>query len=318
MTRIGRFAPSPSGRMHLGNAFSYLLAWLDIRAAGGKLILRIEDLDRERCSAEKAELLRSDLRWLGLTWDEETQPQSLRDPAYLRALERLRSMGAVFPCWCSRGQLHAASAPHASDGHFLYPGTCRDLTPVQRAQRTGPHSLRLRVPDETVTFTDRLYGPQSQNLAAECGDFVIRRADGIFAYQLAVVVDDAEVGVTDVVRGRDLLSSTARQLYLFRLLDAAPPDYMHVPMLTAPDGRKLSKRDGDLDLGALRASMTPQALLGRLGAMAGITDRPEPISLWELLAEYDPSRLRREDIPITAWDPAQSREPTGYAREDRP
>ncbi|MBP3486477.1 MAG: tRNA glutamyl-Q(34) synthetase GluQRS, partial [Oscillospiraceae bacterium] len=221
---IGRFAPSPSGRMHLGNVFSALLAWLSVRSQGGEMVLRIEDLDPDRCRPEYAETLKADLRWLGLDWDREQMPQSLRTEAYAEAFARLETQGLVYPCYCTRGELHAASAPHASDGRILYAGTCRSLTPAQRAEKTKAPAWRLAVPDRNYGFTDGLQGPFLENLAADCGDFIIRRADGVYAYQLAVVVDDAAGGVTQVVRGMDLLDSTPRQLYLYELLGLTPPE----------------------------------------------------------------------------------------------
>ncbi len=211
MKVVGRFAPSPSGRMHLGNVFSALMAWLSVRSAGGTMVLRIEDLDPDRCRPEYAEQLKDDLRWLRLDWDTEQTPQSRRTEAYRERFERLREMGLVYPCYCSRGELHAASAPHASDGNVIYAGTCRDLTEEERAGKTRRPAWRLIVPDEEFTFHDGLQGEYRENLARECGDFIIRRSDGVYAYQLAVVTDDAESGVTQIVRGRDLLSSTPRQ-----------------------------------------------------------------------------------------------------------
>ena len=194
---VGRFAPSPSGRMHLGNVFSALLAWLSVRSAGGKMILRIEDLDPDRCRPEYAAQLRRDLEWLGLDWDEEQTPQSQRTEAYAEAFARLDT----YPCYCSRNELHAASAPHASDGAVIYAGTCRDLTAAERAAKTRRPAWRVRVPDEEVSFVDGLQGEVRENLARECGDFILRRSDGVYAYQLAVVVDDAAGGVTEIVRG---------------------------------------------------------------------------------------------------------------------
>ena len=211
MEQIGRFAPSPSGRMHLGNVFSAMLAWLSIRSCGGKLVLRIEDLDPDRCRREYADQLKRDLEWLGLTWDEEQTPQSLRSEAYRRMFSRLEEKNLVYPCYCSRVELHAASAPHASDGTLLYAGTCRNLTDAQRAAKTKTPCWRVAVPDEDVSFTDGLQGAYTQNLARGSGDFIVRRADGVYAYQLAVVTDDAQAGVTQVVRGSDLLSSTPRR-----------------------------------------------------------------------------------------------------------
>ncbi len=298
---LGRFAPTPSGRMHLGNVFSALLAWLSARAAGGGILLRIEDLDTLRCTRENAELLRDDLRWLGLVWDEEQPPQSTRSAYYEEVLARLADAGEVYPCWCTRGDLKSApNAPHASDGHPIYPGTCRGLSAAERAARARerPPLWRLRVPDETIRFTDGNYGPYEENLARGCGDFILRRADGVFAYQLAVVADDIAAGVTQVVRGRDLLSSTPRQLYLYRLLGAAPPAYYHVPLLTAPDGRRLSKRDDDLDMGPLRERLSAEELLGALARAAGLLDEPVPCTAAELVPLFDWAKIGTRDIPV--------------------
>ena len=278
----GRFAPSPSGRMHLGNVFSALLAWLSVRSQGGEMVLRIEDLDPDRCRPEYAETLKDDLRWLGLDWDREQTPQSRRTAVYAEQFDRLRERGLIYPCYCTRGELHAASAPHASDGRLLYAGTCRDLTPQQRAEKTKAPAWRLRVPDAVYGFTDGLQGYFEENLAAQCGDFIIRRADGVYAYQLAVVTDDGQGGITEVVRGMDLLDSTPRQLYLYELLGLQPPKFYHVPLLTAPDGRRLSKRDKDLDLGVLRQSHRPEELIGKLALLAGQQDTDTPVSAEEL------------------------------------
>lgn len=288
--------------MHLGNLFTALLAWLSARSGGGEMLLRIEDLDTLRCTVENADILKDDLRWLGLDWDREAPPQRSRGAYYETVLERLRAAGEVFPCWCTRGDLkNAANAPHASDGHPIYPGTCRALSAAQRETLTRQRApiCRLHVPDETLRFTDGVFGVYTQNLARECGDFILRRADGVFAYQLAVVADDIDQGVTQVVRGSDLLDSTPRQLYLYRLLGAAPPRYFHVPLLTAPDGRRLSKRDEDLDMGLLRRRYTPETLLGVLAAAAGLLTQPEPCRARELVSVFDWSRLGRTDIAIS-------------------
>lgn len=270
MEQIGRFAPSTSGRMHLGNVFSAMLAWLSIRSCGGKLVLRIEDLDPDRCRREICRPAQAPiLEWLGLTWDEEQTPQSLRSEAYRGMFSRLEEKNLVYPCYCSRVELHAASAPHASDGTLLYAGTCRNLTDAQRAAKTKTPCWRVAVPDEDVSFTDGLQGAYTQNLARACGDFIVRRADGVYAYQLAVVTDDAQAGVTQVVRGSDLLSSTPRQIWLQRQLGFPEPGYYHVPLLVAPDGRRLSKREKDLDMGALRNRYTPEQLLGMLAHACG-------------------------------------------------
>lgn len=299
MKAVGRFAPSPSGRMHLGNVFSALMAWLSVRSAGGEMVLRIEDLDPNRCHPEYAEQLKDDLRWLGLDWDREQTPQSRRTEAYRAQFERLEAMGLVYPCYCTRGELHAASAPHASDGNVIYAGTCRNLTPTQRAEKTRRPAWRLIVPEKTVAFRDGLQGAYREALARECGDFIIRRSDGVYAYQLAVVTDDAATGVTQIVRGRDLLSSTPRQIYLQELLGLSTPEYYHVPLLTAPDGRRLSKREHDLDMGALREKHTPETILGGLAYLAGITKTPEPASARELARVFSWENVRKENIPIT-------------------
>lgn len=296
MAVVGRFAPSPSGRMHLGNLFSALLSWLSVRSAGGTMVLRIEDLDPDRCRPEYAEQLRRDLGWLGLDWDREQTPQSKRTAAYQAEFEKLTAKGLVYPCYCTRGELHAASAPHASDGELIYPGTCRNLTEAERAAKTKAPCFRLQVPDEEICFTDGLQGVCSSDLARDCGDFIIRRADGAFAYQLAVTVDDAAAGVTEVVRGCDLLSSVPRQMYLQRLLGFPTPDYYHVPLLLSPDGRRLSKRERDLDLSALTERFTPEMLLGRLGCLAGLLPEAEPVRLETLLGHFSWKNVRRENI----------------------
>ncbi len=307
---VGRLAPSPSGQMHLGNAFSALLCWLSVRSAGGRLILRLEDLDPQRCREEFCRQVETDLCWLGLDWDAggmadgDHYRQSCRGDYYARILARLREQGRVYPCYCSRGQLHAASAPHASDGTFLYPGTCRELTEEERQSRQraiAPRcpALRIQTPNEKIEFVDGLQGAYVQNLARDCGDFILRRSDGVFAYQLAVVADDGAMGVTEVVRGRDLLSSTPRQLWLHRLLGQREPAFYHVPLLTAPDGRRLSKRDGDLKLAALRdAGKKPEAVVGWLACQAGLLDRPEPVRPEELVANFSWEKVRREDIAV--------------------
>ena len=295
---IGRFAPTPSGRMHLGNVFAAMIAWLSVRSRGGSLILRIEDLDTQRTSEENARILRQDLQWLGLDWDVETQPQSQRGPVYDRYFAALSDLGLVYPCYCSRSQLHSVNAPHLSDGTYLYPGTCRNMPEWQRRQQTKAPAWRLQVPDRVITLEDMGYGLYSQNLLQQCGDFLIRRGDGVYMYQLAVTVDDGEAGVTEVVRGVDLLGSAPRQMYLQELLGFAHPTYGHVPLLTAPDGRRLSKRDKDLDLGQLRQQVKPEEILGVLAYSAGILDMPVPISARELIPEFHWSKLGKEEIPL--------------------
>ena len=225
----GRYAPSPSGRMHLGNLMCCLLAWLSAKSKGGQVLLRIEDLDTQRCPRVFADAIIDDLAWLGLAADGPQLPvyQSERAEIYQRYYDILDRRGLVYPCFCSRSQLHAASAPHRSDGQVVYAGTCRGLTPAEVAERCKIRApaWRVQVPDETISFTDGHMGMYEENLARDCGDFYLRRADGVFAYQLAVVVDDALMGVTEVVRGSDLLSSTPRQLWLYRELGLTPPTF---------------------------------------------------------------------------------------------
>ena len=399
---VGRFAPSPTGRMHLGNVFSSLLAWLSVRSQGGKLVLRIEDLDDRARSGPWDALLMDDLRWLGLDWDEGPYYQTDRIDLYADAVRRLDDMGLVYPCFCTRAELHAASAPHASDGTPVYAGTCRGLTAAEVAARSKarPPALRLKVPPVqgiassrgpfesdapeskhskteltdfgnsmpreltfgdcsergtrgaaasrgaavgdhgeaasqdtaggtrggaalqgaaggvrgaaasrsaaggdagVMHFEDRTYGPQREVLAEECGDFLVRRSDGVCAYQLAVVVDDADMGVNEVVRGCDLLGSTARQMYLQDLLGYAHPSYAHVPLLVAPDGRRLSKRDRDCDMGVLREHFgTPGALLGRLAYVAGLVSSPEPRTADQLADGFSWSAVceHRDNIAV--------------------
>ena len=296
MTPVGRFAPTPSGRMHLGNVFAGLIAWLSVKSRGGEMVLRMEDLDTQRTSVEFAETLRSDLLWLGLTWDRETPPQSVRGPVYDKYFDILRDKGLLYPCYCTRSQLHNVNAPHLSDGTYVYPGTCRDLTQAQKAAFQRDPAWRVRVPDRVWSLTDRVQGPYQENLLTDCGDFVVRRADGVYVYQLAVTVDDGEAGVTEVVRGTDLLSSAPRQMYLQELFGFPHPEYGHVPMLLSPDGRRLSKRDKDLDLGALRSRMTPEQLIGALAFAAGLTEKDEPISAKELAGQFRWDKLRRDSI----------------------
>ena len=306
---VGRFAPSPSGRMHLGNVFCALGAWLAARADGGRIILRQEDLDPQRCRPEYARQLEEDLRWLGLDWDEGgfdgdgphgPYRQSARGRIYQECFDALRAKGLCYPCFCSRGELHAAGAPHRSDGVPVYDGRCRELTVEQRREilsRGRWPAWRLRTPREEIGFADGIQGWYQENLEKDCGDFILRRSDGVWAYQLAVTADDGLMGVTQVVRGRDLLDSTPRQLYLLRLLGLPRPEYFHLPLLLAPGGRRLSKRDGDLDMGALRARFArPQVLVGRLGWMMGLLERPEPAQARELVGEFRWSRIPREDI----------------------
>ena len=305
----GRFAPSPSGRMHLGNVCCALLAYLAARSSGGEFILRMEDLDTGRCHPPYDRWILDDLAWLGLSWDEgpdcggpyEPYTQSLCAGLYAEAIRRLSEQGLTYPCFCSRADLAAAQAPHLEDGTVRYDGRCSRLNEAARrqlAEKKRP-ALRLRVGAADVAFTDGLQGAQRSVLADSCGDFVLCRADGLAAYQLAVVVDDGRMGVTQVVRGRDLLASTARQLYLYRLLGFEPPAFFHIPLLVAPDGRRLSKRERDLDMGALRARFRrPEPLLGRIACLCGLIGRPEPIGMGELIGLFRWDRIPKGDIIV--------------------
>ena len=293
---VGRFAPTPSGRMHLGNVFAALIAWLGVRSADGELVLRMEDLDTQRTSAEFAQVLRQDLAWLGLDYDRETPPQSKRSRVYDRYFQILEEQGLIYPCYCTRSQLHSVNAPHLSDGTYVYPGTCRNLTAEQRSQINRAPAWRVQVPDRLWQLEDRIQGHYELNLFDGCGDMVMRRADGIYVYQLAVTVDDGEAGVNQVVRGTDLLSSAPRQMYLQELFGFEHPEYAHVPLLMAPDGRRLSKRDRDLDLGQLRLRLRPEQLIGSLAYSCGLLEKPESISARELASIFAWEKLRKEDI----------------------
>ncbi len=302
----GRFAPSPSGRMHLGNLFSALLAWLAVRSAGGELVLRIEDLDPDRCREEYARQLADDLRWLGLDWDEGYEKggdrgpyrQSERTGLYAEAFETLRERGLVYPCYCTRAERLAASAPHGGGEGGRETCRCAFLTEGERREleeRGRRPAWRVRTEEERIWVDDGHMGRYEEVLRRDCGDFILRRSDGVYAYQLAVVTDDAAMGISQVVRGRDLLSSTPRQQYLYRLLGLPEPKFYHVPLLTAPDGRRLSKRDGDLDVGALRAAYSPQEVVGALAFLAGQLERPEAVSPGELVSLFRWDRVGGED-----------------------
>ncbi len=301
----GRFAPTPSGRMHLGNLLAALLAWLDARSGGGELVLRIEDLDTQRTSRLFAAQLLDDLRWLGLDWDqgglEPDYRQSRRTACYEEAFRLLEERGLIYPCYCSRTERMAASAPHREDGAVVYSGRCFRLTAAERAEleRQGRRpAWRVRCPDLSVTVEDGNCGTYTENLARDCGDFIVRRSDGVFAYQLAVVVDDALMGVNHVVRGRDLLCSAPRQAWLHEVLGYPPPRFFHTPLLLAPDGRRLAKRDHDLDMGALRERYSPGELTGLLAWYAGLVDRPEKVTAAELVPLFSWAKVPKNDVVV--------------------
>ncbi|MBD5207803.1 MAG: tRNA glutamyl-Q(34) synthetase GluQRS [Bacteroidales bacterium] len=298
---IGRFAPSPTGRMHLGNLFTALLSWLSVRSRGGRWVLRIEDLDPQRSKREATILIEEDLRWLGLYWDEGglenrgphgPYSQSERHNLYEEALDRIKATGFCYPCSCSRADILATQAPHQSDGRVIYGGHCRPAhlpDPNAFQAQPGRYAVRLNVPDREIEFCDIISGRQRMNLSKECGDFILRRADGAWAYQLAVVVDDAAMGVTEVVRGNDLLLSAAQQIYLQQLLGYPTPRYAHLPLICNSSGQRLSKRDHSLSMEAIREKSTPEETIGLLAHLAGLIPEAAPISLSEL-------------IPLFSWD----------------
>ena len=296
---MGRFAPTPSGRLHLGNLMCAMLAYLSVRRAGGKLLLRIEDLDAARCPfmGENTKYMLDDLAWLGLEFDGEVLWQSQRTAVYEAHFERLREQGLIYPCYCSRAELHAASAPHLSDGVPLYDRRCLLRAARGEAPPERKPAFRVRVPAETVRFTDGLQGAYCENLETECSDFVVRRSDGVYAYQLAVVVDDALSGVNEIVRGRDLLSSTPRQMYLQKLWGFSHPVYYHIPLLTDGEGRRLSKREGDGCMQRVReVYKSPAPVIGALAAALGLIPSPESVSLQELVALFDWEKIPRECV----------------------
>ena len=296
----GRFAPTPSGRLHLGNILCAMLAYLSARSKGGRFLLRIEDVDIPRCPRRLAQQCIDDLTWLGFTWDEAPFYQSDRGDVYAAALDRLAEGGHTYPCFCSRAQLMSLAAPNLGDTQVIYQRTCAHLSPEEAAEKakTRAPAIRLRVPDEDVSFTDGLFGPQTENLERDCGDFILRRSDGLYGYQLAVVVDDAMSGVTEVVRGRDILSATPRQLYLQRLMGADAPAYVHIPLLVDAQGRRLAKRDKDLDLTALAQRFTPADILGMLAYSAGLLDEVRPVKLEGLIPLFDWRKVKKDDLRL--------------------
>ena len=303
---IGRYAPSPSGRMHLGNIFSFLISYLYVKQHQGAMVLRIEDLDPDRTKQVYIDQIVRDLEWFGFDWVGEIVYQSSRTEAYQYAFNELRASGLVYPCFCTRADLHSAQAPHSGE-EYLYRGTCKFLSKEEVSQKasSGAYSFRLVVPDETLELNDIFQGPCKQNLMHECGDFIIRRKDGVFAYQLAVVLDDSYQGVTTVIRGVDLLPSSPRQRYLQDLLDLPSVTYGHLPLLVDEKGRRLSKRNKDISLSVLEEQgYTPDEILGALSFKAGIIPVYEPLSLTQLVARADLSQLKnKKSIILDRLDP---------------
>jgi len=280
--------------MHLGNVFSALLSWLSAKSQGGQWLLRIEDIDPGRSRQAFADQLMRDLEWLGLEWDGTPVYQSQRSDIYQHYFDQLKEQGLTYPCYCTRADILATQAPHESDGRVVYQGTCRHLPP-----RPGvAAATRLIVPDRDIACTDGHYGTFSVNLASQVGDFIIRRKDGAWAYQLAVVIDDALMGINEVVRGRDLLLSSPQQIYVAQLLGFTPPHFTHLPLLCNEAGQRLSKRDQSLDLGHLREHYTSDQLLGRLAFWAGLQPQPTPITAQHLIPLFSWDKVPCKDIII--------------------
>lgn len=297
---LGRFAPSPSGIMHIGNVASSLLAWLDARSLGGSVILRIEDLDPDRCSSRFADIIRDDLSFLGLDRDKDREyRQSERTQLYEDIFEMLKKRDMLYPCYCSRSERLAAAAPHPGE-LCRDPGCkCRYLSRYERmaleADGKRP-AWKIKVPDKEICFIDGHYGKIRENLS-DSGDFIIRRSDGVFAYQLAVSFDDMDMGISRVVRGRDLLSSTARQIWLISELGGSAPEYCHAPLLVSEDKRKMSKRDGALNMAALREKYSADEILGHVAGLLSLNDG-SPVTAKELLAAFDWEKVPKNDIII--------------------
>lgn len=298
----GRFAPSPTGRMHLGNVFSALLSWLSAKSQGGEWVLRIEDIDPQRSRQEYADQLMADLEWLGFYWDGTPIYQSQRGDVYREYLEALQQKGMVYPDYRTRADLLATQAPHESDGRVVVhrPEASVQVLPVKE-QETAPSALRLEVPHEKVTFTDGHYGTATVDLWDHVGDFIVRRKDGAYAYQLAVVVDDALTGVTEIVRGRDLLLSTAQQNWVHGLLfpGQEPIATYHFPLLINEAGQRLSKRDKSLDMGVLRTSYSAQEIVAMLAGYAGMTvPEGEHVTPEALIQNFEWGRVPKDDIVV--------------------
>ena len=301
LDRTGRFAPSPTGPLHVGNLRTALLAWLFARSAGARFLVRVEDLDRSRVRPGIEEAQLADLRAIGLDWDGPVVRQSERLGLYEEAVERLDAGGLLYPCYCTRKEIRAAvSAPHGIPAADRYPGTCRELTAVERARREAagrPPALRVRAEGTRVSFEDRVSGHQE----GETDDFVVRRNDRAPSYQLAVVVDDADQGIGEVVRGADLVDSTPRQILLARMLGLPVPRYAHVPLVLGPDGGRLAKRHGAVTLGDRGAEGDgPEEVLARMARSLGLAEAGERPAVGDLLARFDPDRLPREP---TVWEP---------------
>jgi len=304
-----RLAPSPTGALHLGNARTFLVNWLLARKFGWRIVLRIEDLDGPRIKPDSARQLIDDLQWLGIDWDEGPVYQSARMPVYAAAVKDLLDAGLAYPCVCTRKEVEsAASAPHAEDGAAVYPGTCRGrFRSVEEAAAFAgrPPAIRFAVPDGIIEWTDQFCGPQRCDVARQLGDFVIAKADGTPAYQLAVVVDDLAGGINKIVRGDDLLDSTPRQILLYRALQPSHsiPSYFHLPLVVGPDGRRLAKRHGDSRLSFYRSRGVPaSAVLSLLADWCGIDDNLEIHSAESLIERIDLAKMTKDRIVFSGDD----------------
>jgi glutamyl-tRNA synthetase len=307
-----RLAPSPTGALHLGNARTFLLNWALARQHGWRVLLRIEDLDGPRVKVGADRQAIDDLRWLGLEWDEGPVYQSPRGADYRRAAEALIARGQAYACICTRKEVElAASAPHAEDGAAVYPGTCRgrfgSVEEARQAAGGREPAIRFHVPAAVIEWRDELRGAMRCDVAKELGDFVILKADGTAAYQLAVVIDDADAGVTHVVRGDDLVDSTPRQILLYRALGLADriPAYWHLPLVVGTDGRRLAKRHGDTRLSYYRSlGIPPERVIALLARWSSIPNAPEPMTAAAFAGSFDAARLPRQPTVFTAADEA--------------
>ena len=299
---VGRLAPSPTGAQHIGNARTYLIAWLSARSQDGRIVLRMEDIDSPRIKPGAAAQTCDDLHWLGLDWDAGPIFQTQRLSLYEDALEHLKRLNLVYPCTCSRADIErAASAPHAEHEGPVYPGTCAGRSAADADKLREPFAWRMRVGDKPMTVEDGFVGPTTIDLRTIGGDFVVWKSAGTPAYQLAVVVDDAAQGVTEVIRGQDLLPSTPRQLLLYRALGLTPPRFIHVPLVVGADGRRLAKRHGDTRIAALRqAGVAPEMVLGLIAWSCGWIDAIRPLPLPELRQSFRLDAIPSRPFVLTA------------------
>lgn len=309
---IGRLAPSPTGAQHVGNARTYLLAWLSIRSRGGRIVLRIEDIDSPRIKPGAAQQALDDLRWLGLDWDEGPDVggphapyvQTQRVELYVAALDELKQAERVYPCTCTRSDIaEAASAPHVGQEGPPYPGTCAGRPVADASRLDRPYAWRFRTSDREQMIVDLVQGERRCNVRQELGDFVVSKMDGSPAYQLAVVIDDHAMGVTEVLRGDDLLPSAFRQLELYECFGWTPPEFAHVPLVVGPDGRRLAKRHGDTRLATLREQgVPPEKLVGYLAWSCGLLSAPLPCPARDLLGAFDLNKLPRTPLVFSEAD----------------